>query len=274
MERILENEALLRQVADAIILLDDGRYAGYGVKIALVGVPSDIKLYFLRTDNLQSVSNRLTEIPEVSRLSPQQGADLVLRGFRLLKMRCEPQRFEHDFSRQVPWLADYIPQHIQELCLQIAFAAEDENNVIDPRIFRVGISRWVHGSLIHQYSVIESNMNSRKTKSGRRNQALYALGQNDNEEFEASEVEEAVRKEFPESTKDGVKLNLPQILNDFTGSNHPLLRRSPKKTTYRFCDPRLRIVIRCILEKDGIGGVKKLDVRKLPKILPTTMNAD
>jgi hypothetical protein len=80
LEHIFGSANLMEQVGSVLVLLDDPRYAAYGVKVVLVGVPDDIRRYFSQVSNVQTIANRLTEIPEVARLSERQTAELVLRG--------------------------------------------------------------------------------------------------------------------------------------------------------------------------------------------------
>lgn len=101
-------------------------------------------------------------------------------------------------------------------------------------------------SLTHPYAVIEHHMNERDTKTGRRNQALFALGRVESEYFKAQEIETKLRKAFPTSTQD-TTLNVPQMLAAFSQGDRPILRRSPKGDAYTFVDPRYRMVLRAML---------------------------
>jgi hypothetical protein len=74
-------DALLKELADLIILCDDERYAKYKTKILIVGAPSGLKEYYYKTPHHAAVANRLNELPEVSRLSKDECESLVRRGF-------------------------------------------------------------------------------------------------------------------------------------------------------------------------------------------------
>jgi len=77
LEAIFSDEKLLREIASLILLCDDERYAQYRVKILLAGVPNDVKNYFYRTDYLTTVASRLTELPEVDRLTVTACNELI-----------------------------------------------------------------------------------------------------------------------------------------------------------------------------------------------------
>ena len=120
---------------------------------------------------------------------------------------------------------------------------------------------WMMKSLYYAYGVVESHMNERDTKTGRRNQTLYTLALCEGEQFRAQEVEELVRKEFPVSTE-GTTLNIPQIMSQLTSGDKPLIRRSPKGDAFFFKDPRHRMVLRAMLIKTTDGRVEKRPISR------------
>lgn len=120
---------------------------------------------------------------------------------------------------------------------------------------------WLSKSQYHAYSVVESHMNERDTKAGRRNQTLYALSLCEGEQFKAPEIEELVRKEFPISTG-GKALNLPQMLSQLSGGERPIVRRSPKGDAFTFSDPRYRMVLRAMLKKEADEKVEKRPISR------------
>lgn len=252
------NEELLKELADLIILCDDERYAKYKVKILIVGVPSGVKEYFYKTPHLSTVANRLTELPEVSRLQIKECEDLVKRGF-IEKLNYSVENLK-DMVRHVAWLTDRVPQMVHEYCLELAFLAEEEK-VIDSEKIRHADVAWITKSLYFAYSVVESHMNERDTKAGRRNQTLFALSQCTGEQFKAPEVEVLVRKEFPESTV-GTTLNLAQMLSQLSKGSNPLIRRSPKGDAFTFADPRFRMVLRAMLYKETDEKVEKRPITR------------
>ncbi len=80
-ETIFDNKKLMGELADLIILLDDSRYAKFGVKFLIVGIPSEVNKYFSTSKNSSSVGNRVEEIQRVSGLDYTQVLDLIGRGF-------------------------------------------------------------------------------------------------------------------------------------------------------------------------------------------------
>ena len=95
-------------------------------------------------------------------------------------------------------------------------------------------------------------MNERKTKAGRRNQVLFALGKINVTEFDVAEVERLVRREFPVSTNN-TALAVGQMLTDLTTEDAPLLRRASKGANFRFADPRYLMCLRVMLRKSPDG---------------------
>lgn len=239
-------DPLLKELADLLILCDDDRYSKYKVKILIVGVPSGVKEYFYKTPHHATVANRLVELPEVTRLEPQECNSLVNRGF------AEKLKYKIDditsLLHHVGWITDRAPQVVHEYCLELAFISEETHHITEIDINQAD-DDWLKKSQYFAYSVVESHMNERDTKAGRRNQTIFALSLCEGEQFKASEVEELLRQEFPESTG-GTILNIPQILSQLSKGERPLIRRSPKGDAFAFTDPRYRMVLRAMLKKN------------------------
>lgn len=261
LERVFENQEFMTELADLITLLDDARYAQYKVKMLVVGVPDDVKRYFSRIPNLTTVANRISEIPEVARLTNSQAQDFIVRGlFGELKYRTVGRR--EDVIKHISWVTDRIPQQLHEYCLELANIVEERERTICDDDLILADRQWLQTSLESSYVAVEAMMNSRETSVGRRNQTLYALGQFDGEDFTYSDIEGAVRQEFPMSTVD-IELNIPQILDYLAKLPHPLIRRTPKQDAYRFINPKHRMGIRAMLRKTDQETVEKMDVRTL-----------
>jgi hypothetical protein len=251
-------EPLLKELADLVILCDDERYSKYGIKILIVGVPSGIKEYFYKTPHHSTVANRLTELPEVARMEGDECALLVKRGL-LEKLQYKIPEIDK-LVTHVSWITDRIPQMVHEYCLELAFLGEETRSVSPDNVSTADIA-WLSKSQYFAYSAIESHMNERDTKAGRRNQTLYALSLCDGEEFRAPEIEVFVRAEFPNST-DETALNVPQMMSQLSSGERPIVRRSPKGDAFAFADPRYRMVLRTMLNKTTDERVERLPISK------------
>ncbi|MCY2928595.1 MAG: AAA family ATPase [Planctomycetota bacterium] len=262
LEAILEHRDLITELANMIILVDDERYAQYDIKLVLVGVPSDIRSYFTQLEHLAPVANRLREIPEVDRLSEDEAHALITTGFfDLLNYTYVGPNMKRDFLRSLCWYTNRVPQHLQELCLEIAEVAESRGGTIDEDVRSAGVYEWVRSSMMSQYATIEKNMNSRSTKVGRKNQAIYAIAHCDRDSFLHSHIEAIIRRLFPSSTR-GITLNVSQILTELSTSKSPLIRRLPDGPEYRMYDPRIRVTGRAMLKLDpATESIIKVDIR-------------
>jgi hypothetical protein len=259
LEAIRDRKDLMAELANIITLLDDDRYASYRVKIVLVGVPGDLKAYFLETPNLATVANRLREIPEVSRMTVDQCSELVLRGFRdKLKYSIFNEK---KITDHCSWVSDRLPQRVHEYCLELSFFCESNRSISETDLVEAD-KKWLASSLSANYAVVESMMNERDTKVGRRNQTLYSLGTITSEEFRWSDIETEVRKNFPKSTNSKA-LNISQILSGLSSRANPIIRRSPKGDSYTFTDPKYRMCLRVMLKKhDDDESVRKRRLRE------------
>ena len=261
LESARDDPSLLKELADVITLLDDPRYADYKVSLLIVGVPGDLRKYYQDTPNLSTVANRLRELPEVARLDKNQCADLVRRGFcDELKYKIEDVALS-EISKRATWVTDGLPQRLHEYCLELAKVLWEYKEAIKPcslvDSFKEAESRWLGVSLNSNYTVIESLMNERRTKIGRRNQILYVLGSFETDEFKTHEVERKIRQEFPETASDRV-INTSQILSGLVSAIHPILKPSPKGDAFCFTDPKYRLCIRSMLKKRPDETIERL----------------
>ncbi len=252
-------EPLLKELADLVILCDDERYSKYAIKILIVGVPNGIKEYFYKTPHHSTVANRLTELPEVARMGDDECASLVKRGLAE-KLQYKVPEIEK-IVRHVSWITDRIPQMVHEYCLELAFLGEETRSVNPDNVSTADVA-WLSKSQYFAYSAIESHMNERDTKAGRRNQTLFALSLCDGEEFRAPEIEGLVRAEFPTST-DETALNVPQMMSQLSSGERPIIRRSPKGDAFAFADPRYRMALRTMLTKTADEKIERLPISKL-----------
>lgn len=252
-EAILQDGALIKELASILILLDDEDLHAYDIKICIVGVPTDIRDYLNKAGTHQTLANRIAELPEVARLTREQASELLEKGFKLLKYRVAAQETVID---RILWSTDRIAQHLHELGLEVAHVAEANSLIIDMDAVAKAEAAWFADSLSSVREIVDNNMNARETKLGRRNQVLYAIGCAKTEDFKYSDIEAIVRDEFPESTED-VELNVIQRLSELEKSDFPVIKRVPKGDAYRVINPKAKIAIRVLLRKSD-GRVEKV----------------
>lgn len=268
LERIFDDKKLLSELADLITLLDDEVYSEYKVKFIIVGVPNDLAKYFSETPSYATVGNRLDEIKEVFRFSPQQTKELVFRGFvQELGLIKEKDPLIDEVADHVIWVTDRIPQRIHEYCAKLAWEAVDRKRELIKSDLKVADRKWLEASLNKAYSIIANSMNEKVTKVQRKNQVIYTLGQTTRSGFRYSDIEADLKKFFPESTQDK-QLNVSGILSSLASQQHPLIRRSPKGDIYVFSDPVYKMCIRCMLK------ISESDEKIILRELHTLNNLD
>ncbi len=252
LEAIFGKASLMEELGQIIILLDDPDYAKYNVKILIVGVPSGIVEYFQKIENMETVADRLSEVSSITGLHWGQIEDFIERGFNgQLKLSLHKAVVE-EIARHVEQVTLGIAQRIHEYCEILAFNIEDSGWVYEPSLLAVSDNRYLNSCIKKAYSVVDGRMNERNTKTGRRNQILYSLGRVNKSEFDATQVEELVRQQFPQSTQN-ITLGVGQMLADLASGTAPVLRRASKSATYRFADPRYLMAIRVMLRKSEDG---------------------
>lgn len=257
-EQIVTNEAMCKQVADCIMLLDDPVYASYGVKLCIVGVPSGIEDALAQHGHIETISSRLKEIPEVARMTENEARALVKLGLEdILKLKILGEK--ENFYKEILWVTDRIAIELQEFGLKLAKEAVKNRQIIDRRVFDRAKNKWLNNSLKANIAAVTSRLNSKETKTARRNQVIYSCGMIKKLNFTYRDVEEEVRRQFPENTK-GVALNVSAELSGLTKGENPILKRMRSDETYRFLNPKYKMVVRSILTKIDNGKVQRNDL--------------
>lgn len=250
----------MRELGDIITLLDDPNYSRHDVKLVLVGTPSELREYFEKTTNRNTVANRLVEIPEVGALKEDQTKQFVEKGFlQQLNVKFSADLLE-EFQQHIYWVTDGIPQFLHEFCLELAILIREDSWLPQPLHLTTANRRWLNSSLLSTYTTIEELMNSRETKVLRKNQVLFALGRVQQETFRTNLIEELVRTEFPRSTSE-VALDIGGILSLIARQKPSPIKRT-KDLQYRFTTPKFKLCIRVMLTKRN-ERVDKVDFSEL-----------
>jgi hypothetical protein len=262
LEAMYSNKDLMEELGNIVLLLDDSDYDKYKIKFLIVGVPAGVIEYFQSIENLETISNRLQEVRSLESLSRSQIEDFIKRGFvehLLVPLGAvEIGRI----TSHVNQVTLGIPQRLHEFCQILAYEMEENGWTFDSKLLPICSAKYLNACLRKAYAVVDGFMNERKTRTGRRNQVLYSLGLIQGTDFDAQEVENMVRKEFPAST-DGTKLAVGQMLSELCVGTAPLLRRISKSANYRFADPRYLMCLRIMLRKsDTDDTVIKLKFRR------------
>lgn len=257
LESIFDDAGLMDEMARIILLQDDPKYAKYRVKFLIVGTPSGVLEYFSRTRNLESVANRIMELPKVGGLSEEQVRELLRRGFigeLGVKMSDDDIFF---LTAHIYEITMGVAQRVHEYCEQLGYQIEDNGWIYLRPLTEKADRAWLAGGLRQCYAIVENRLNSRDTAVARRNQAIYAIGRVSAHQFDAATIERIIRTEFPD-TVSGKNLGIGTILTELCAEPDALLSRSEKTGYYRVRDPRYVMCIRAALKKDSrTGKVRK-----------------
>jgi len=251
LEHILHEEALVNELKGLLLLLDDSDYAKYQVRIVLVTTASNFRTYLSSVGAANTLINRIKEVPEVGRLTQTQAETFVKRGlFQLLGIAVAPGDVTQEWIvRQVINFSDRIPQYMHELCLEVALTSQASGRTVTRELLTRAVATWVKSSIVSEITAVTSNLNSKATKKGRKNQLLYAIAMCTDSEFDYAKIEKIVRQEFPAACE-GVKLNVSQGLSELAEARIPPIRKVPNGSSYRIVDPRHRILMRWMLYKE------------------------
>lgn len=245
LESIFKSEALMDELADIIILLDDSRYSVFNIKLLIVGIPNGTLEYFSKTKNMESVANRIEELPKVAGMTLPQVTTLVSHGFKLLEIPI-PESELPFVSGHIYDITLGVPQRVHEYCEKLAYAVSDQSIGFNGDCLKMADREWTRVGLRQAYTVMESHLNSKRTAIARRNQVIFAIGKIKTHQFDSGTIAEKVRELFP-TTSTGTGMGISNILGDLAIGESPLLSKNVKTNSYRVIDPRYVMCIRVAL---------------------------
>ena len=246
-EQILENPKLIKELTNLITLVDDDEVAKFKTKFIIIGATNDILKYFSNVTNVNTIDNRLYELPTISFLTYNQTSDLVLRGFKALRINFLDETTKNEYLKFIAWVTNGIPQRIHEFCLILTSKCIDNSYLATESLLQDAKEDWIITSLSKNYSSLLKLMNH----SGRgikRNQILYCLGLKETTNFTAKDILSDLKDEFPTSNKK--TKNISSYLNNFCNCNPPLLSFNKDTKEYSFNDIKNVLCIRSTLYKN------------------------
>lgn len=249
LESIFANQGLMDELADILILLDDERYARYKLKILIVGVPNGVLEYFAKTKNLESVANRIEELPKVTGLTAPMVRTLVKTGFNdLLRFGLSDAAISR-IAGHTHHITMGVAQRVQEYCEKLAYQLDDNRGKFDIELLDKANRDWLLQGMRQGYTVVESHLNSKRTTIARRNQVIFCIGKITNHQLDTTKITDKIREEFPETATE-TSMGIGSILSELTTGDSPLLKKNPKTSEYRIVDPRYLMCIRVMLRKN------------------------
>ena len=248
LESIFKSSELMDELADIIILLDDARYAVFNIKLLIVGIPNGTLEYFSKTKNMESVANRLEELPKVAGMTLPQVTTLLANGFKLLDISLSKEDLPF-VAAHIHHITMGVPQRVHEYCEKLAYAVSDQSGGFRRELLIAADREWTRIGLRQAYTVMESHLNSKRTSISRRNQVIYVIGQIKVHQFESNTILVKLRETFPATTTD-TGMGVGSILGDLSTGDSPLLSKNTKTNSFRVIDPRFVMCIRVALFLD------------------------
>jgi hypothetical protein len=248
LESIFSSSNLMDELADIVILLDDSRYAACNVNILIVGIPNGVLQYFSQTKNVESVANRIREIQKVDGFDSGQVMEVIRKGFSQLQIPITGNTLI-SLSDHVHDITLGIAQRVHEYCEALAYEIEDNEWRYESPLLDKADHEWLMQGLRQCYQVVEGHLNSRATAVARKNQVIYCLAKISGHQFETSDIDLLIRKEFP-TTVPATNMGLGSIFTVLSSGNSPLIVKSDNANIYNIKDPRYLMCIKIMLYKD------------------------
>lgn len=260
-ESIIDNEQLIKELTNLITLVDDDEVLKYKTKFIIVGATRDIQKYFSKVTNVNTIENRVTELPEIRSLTTKQSFELVEKGFDLLDIAFEEHTLKETYQKRIAWLTGGIPQRLHEFCYELSIICKENNWQAKGEYIDRAVKYWITTSLNKNYVCISKVMAKEKTKISKKNQMLFCLGLIQKESFDHDEIREEMDHEFPNSkTPMGTVI---KILEELCRENPPILVKNHEMKDYSFADTKYALCLRSMLYKAENEYVAKYDYEDL-----------
>ncbi|KOF09469.1 hypothetical protein AC739_15215, partial [Planococcus glaciei] len=257
LEAIFNNSTLMEELGNLLMLLDDEKYPA---RYLVLGVPSGVMNYFINRSALRPISNRMVEVPEVNSMDINQVKEFVNRGYiKELKYNLTVIQ-EEKIAHYMNWITGGLPQQMHEFGEALARLIEKNNFIFDESLLETGSYKWLEDCLHSVYMTIVDMMNSIETEVGRRNQVLYCLGKINSTTFRANEIEELLKKEFPNSTREK-NLAISTTLNDLVEWQNSFITKN--KNDYIIKNKQYVLCIRIMLVKNANEKVDKIALQSV-----------
>jgi len=246
-EHAISHQDVVVELRSLLLALDDQRFAALDVQICMVGVPFDIKSLLTDGNKYQTISNRVVEISEISRMSKDQAKLLILQGFTTeLGMDLESQEY---CISQITYLTDRIPQYLHDVCLQVAFIAEENGSIINPKVISDAAHVWVETNARQSREFIERIVGPGKVHRSQKAKIIFAISKVESTFFYAQDVDTILREQFP-ATIGSSRIQLMKMLNKLSSGELRILKKDDQQDKFRVVTPKLRSVLRYCLAID------------------------
>lgn len=247
LEHSIANSEIVNLLRSILLALDDKKLASLNVHICMVGVPSDIKTVLSDGDKFQTIANRVAEISEVQRMSKDQARLLILQGFRN-ELGLDLESSEYCVS-QIIYLTDRIPQYLQDVCLQVAFVAEEKGGIVSPGVVAEGAHNWVETNARQSRDFIETLLGKVRRRKDSKSRVIFAISKCETTDFYANDISEIIKNLLPISCSKH-RIRVSTVLDGLCNGQSRLLKKDSSTLKYRIATPKLRSVLRHCLKLD------------------------
>ncbi len=244
LESIFDSVEYMAELADLVILLDDEVYSACNIKFVIVGTPTGVLEYFAKTKNLESVSNRIEEIPKVSGFNLPMVRTLTVNGLNnILHLKVSGEDVL-EISHHIYRVTFGLAQRVQEYLLKLAFQIADNKFYSAPLLDNSDID-WLKSAFRKNYTTVESHLDGGADKYSIKNHVIFCIGEIKIHQFGAGDISALLQEKFPKIKF--TKEEVISVLSSMTDGDSPILRRNPKTDHFRIIDSRYLMCIRTMM---------------------------
>lgn len=213
-ESITNNRSIIEELGAMITMIDDPDVQSQKVKFIIIGTNSDIKGFFDKLPNSDTIANRIIELPEIKGFNTLECSKHVMNGFKKLKIDIKNV---NEFTSYIYRCTNGIPQNVNDLCTQICYECIDnEISSIDDiptnqnKLLQNAQQKWIKEAFSSNYNHIINLFRANSGENCYKNYILYMLQEITKTEFDVDFFKAQLSAFFP--TKDD-KISKTRIKN-------------------------------------------------------------
>lgn len=260
-ESITDNDIIIKELGCLITLMDDEYISSFNTKFIIIGTNTDIQRFFSYLPNVDTIDNRLRELPEIKGFLFPECSYFVTNGFKKLGIHI-PITMEADTVNKIFKYTCGIPQRVHELCRIIAkYHIDNNKDEFSNDYWDCAQKDWLSSSFSKNYAILSDLFRNNVRANNNNNYVLYMISEIDDLQFDHLKIQAKISETFPRVNigKTVVK-NYLRKLSDTSINNNILSLQG--NDYYSVRDTKTILCLRSMLYLDG-EIVKMHDIQEL-----------
>ncbi len=223
-ESITEHQNIIEEIGSLITMTDDPEVQKNNVKFIIIGTNSNIKGFFDKSPNSDTIANRIIELPEIKGFNIHECERHVTNGFHQLNINIKNHT---EFNKFIYKCTNGIPQNVNDLCTQICYeclennidSIEDIPNNQNTLLLNAQ-QKWIKEAFSSNYNHIINLYRANSGANVHNNYILYILSEITKTEFDVTYLKAQISSFFPNKDSKISKAKIRAYLNLLSDDNN------------------------------------------------------